>query len=130
MRRLSLSSRLALLFAACTAVVSLFAGVLFSRASEAHFVELDQQLLDGKLIGLRRALHDIRSSDSEIRLADELSREADLSLRITGSDGQRWYDSSTRVPDKLPHKPGLSTINDNDTDYRVLNAPLFVDKPE
>ena len=40
MRRLSLSSRLALLFAACTAVVSLFAGVLFSRASEAHFVEL------------------------------------------------------------------------------------------
>jgi two-component system heavy metal sensor histidine kinase CusS len=27
--------------------------VLFSRASEAHFVELDQQLLDGKLIGLR-----------------------------------------------------------------------------
>jgi two-component system heavy metal sensor histidine kinase CusS len=130
MRRLSLSSRLALLFAACTAVVSLFAGVLFSRASEAHFVELDQQLLDGKLIGLRRALHDIRSSDSEIRLADELSREADLSLRITGSDGQRWYDSSTRVPDKLPHKPGLSTINDNDTDYRVLNAPLFVDKPD
>jgi two-component system heavy metal sensor histidine kinase CusS len=48
------SSRLALLFAACTAVVSLFAGVLFSRASEAHFVELDQQLLDSKLIGLRR----------------------------------------------------------------------------
>ena len=91
MRRLSLSSRLALLFAACTAVVSLFAGVLFSRASEAHFVELDQQLLDGKLIGLRRALHDIQSSESEVKLADELSRQADLSLRITGSDGKRWY---------------------------------------
>ncbi|CAI8967728.1 Sensor protein [Pseudomonas sp. IT-P100] len=130
MRRLSLSSRLALLFAACTAVVSLFAGVLFSRASEAHFVELDQQLLSGKLIGLRRALHDLQSSDSEVRLAEELNRQADLSLRITGSDGQRWYDSSTRLPDKLPHKPGLSTINDNDTDYRVLNAPLFVDKPD
>ena len=130
MRRLSLSSRLALLFAACTAVVSLFAGVLFSRASEAHFVELDQQLLSGKLIGLRRALHDLQSSESEVRLAEELNRQADLSLRITGSDGQRWYDSSTRLPDKLPHKPGLSTINDNDTDYRVLNAPLFVDKPD
>ncbi|TPG79721.1 heavy metal sensor histidine kinase [Pseudomonas arsenicoxydans] len=128
MRRLSLSSRLALLFAACTAVVSLFAGVLFSRASEAHFVELDQQLLDGKLIGLRRALHDIQSSESEIRLADELSRQADLSLRITGSEGQRWYDSST-LPDKLPQTPGLSTLNDGGTDYRVLNAPLFVDKP-
>ncbi|MFJ3367485.1 heavy metal sensor histidine kinase [Pseudomonas sp. NPDC086251] len=130
MRRLSLSNRLALLFAACTAVVSLFAGVLFSRASEAHFVELDQQLLDGKLIGLRRALHDIQTSESEVKLADELSRQADLSLRISGSDGKRWYDSSARLPDKLPHKPGLSTINDNGTDYRVLNAPLFADKAD
>ncbi|WP_223511656.1 heavy metal sensor histidine kinase [Pseudomonas sp. GL-B-19] len=130
MRHFSLSSRLALLFAACTAVVSLFAGVLFSRASEAHFVELDQQLLDGKLIGLRRALHDIQSSDNQIRLADELSRQADFSLRITGSDGQRWYDSSAQLPDKLPQKPGLSTLNDDGTDYRVLNAPLFVDKPD
>ncbi|SEE37224.1 heavy metal sensor histidine kinase [Pseudomonas migulae] len=130
MRRLSLSSRLALLFAACTAVVSLFAGVLFSRASEAHFVELDQQLLNGKLIGLRRALHDLQSSESEVRLADELNRQADLSLRISGSDGKRWYDSTASLPDKLPQKPGLSTLNDNDTDYRVLNAPLFVDKPD
>jgi two-component system heavy metal sensor histidine kinase CusS len=130
MRRLSLSSRLALLFAACTAVVSLFAGVLFSRASEAHFVELDQQLLDGKLIGLRRALHDLQSSESEVKLADELSRQADLSLRITGSDGRRWYDSSPRLPDTLPRKPGLSTISDAGTDYRVLHAPLFPDRPD
>ncbi|WP_219096448.1 heavy metal sensor histidine kinase [Pseudomonas sp. UMAB-40] len=130
MRRLSLSSRLALLFAACTAVVSLFAGVLFSRASEAHFVELDQQLLDGKLMDLRRALHDVQSSDSEVRLADELNRQVDLSLRITGNDGQRWYDSSARLPEKLPQKPGISTLNDNGTDYRVLNAPLFVDRPD
>ena len=130
MRRMSLSNRLALLFAACTAVVSLFAGVLFSRASEAHFIELDQQLLDGKLIGLRRALHDYRSSDSEVRLAEELSRQADLSLRITGSDGQRWYDSSTNIPPALPRQPGLSTVSHEGTDYRVLNAPLFTDKPE
>lgn len=129
MRRLSLSSRLALLFAACTAVVSLCAGLLFSHASQAHFVELDQQLLDGKLIGLRRALHDLQSSDSEVRLADELSRQADLSLRITGSDGQRWYDSSTRVPEQLPHKPGLWTVSDAGTDYRLLNAALFPEKP-
>jgi two-component system heavy metal sensor histidine kinase CusS len=130
MPRLSLSTRLALLFAACTAVVSLFAGVLFSRASEAHFIELDQQLLDGKLIGLRRALHDIQSSESQVKLADELSRQADLSLRITGSDGRRWYDSSASLPDQLPQQSGLSTLNDDGTDYRVLNAPLFVDKPD
>ena len=130
MPRLSLSSRLALLFAACTAVVSLLAGVLFSRASEAHFVELDQQLLDGKLIDVRRALHDIQSRDREVKLADEFSRQADLSLRITGSDGRRWYDSSASLPDQLPQQPGLSTINDHGTDYRVLNAPLFDDKPD
>ncbi|MFL1513073.1 heavy metal sensor histidine kinase [Pseudomonas prosekii] len=130
MRRLSLSNRLALLFAACTAVVSLFAGVLFSRASEAHFVELDQQLLNGKLIGLRRALQDIQSSESEVKLQDELSRQADLSLRITGSDGQRWFDSSSKLPQKLPQKLGLSTVNDAGTDYRVLNAPLFADKAD
>lgn len=130
MRRLSLSSRLALLFAACTAVVSLFAGVLFNRASEAHFVELDQQLLDGKLIGLRRALQDLQASESEARLADELSRQADLSLRITGADGQRWYDSSIKVPDVVPQQPGLWTVSDRGTDYRVLNAALYPDKTD
>ncbi|VVP19513.1 heavy metal sensor histidine kinase [Pseudomonas fluorescens] len=130
MRRLSLSSRLALLFAACTAVVSLFAGVLFNRASEAHFIELDQQLLDGKLIGLRRALQDVQAGESEARLADELSRQADLSLRITGGDGKRWYDSSIKVPDVLPQQSGLSTVSNNDTEYRVLNAPLYPDKPD
>ncbi len=110
MRRMSLGCRLALLFAACTAVVSLFAGVLFSRASEAHFVELDQQLLDGKLIGLRRALQDLQSNDSEIKLAEELSRQADLSLRITGSDGRRWYDSSTSCARQTPATVG--TLDD------------------
>jgi two-component system heavy metal sensor histidine kinase CusS len=130
MRRLSLSSRLALLFAACTAVVSLFAGVLFSRASEAHFVELDQQLLNGKVIDLRRTLRDFQSNDREIKLADELIRQADLSLRLTGSDGQRWFDSSPNLPDKLSQPSGLSTIKYDGTDYRVLNAPLFPDKPD
>ena len=130
MRRLSLSSRLALLFAACTAVVSLFAGVLFNRASEAHFIELDQQQLDGKLIGLRRALQDLQPGQREARLADELSRQADLSLRITGTDGQRWYDSSTQIPKDLPQPPGLSTISNDGTDYRVLNAPLYPDKAD
>ena len=47
---MSLANRLALLFAACTAAVALLAGALFSRASEMHFIELDQQLLDSKLL--------------------------------------------------------------------------------
>ena len=127
MRHLSLSTRLALLFAACTAVVSLFAGVLFDRASEAHFMELDQQQLEAKLIGLRRALQDLQPAQREARLADELSRQADLSLRITSGDGQHWYDSSLQVPKNLPQQTGLSTISHDGTDYRVLRAPLYPD---
>ena len=127
--RWSLSSRLALLFAACTAVVSLFAGVLFSRGSEAHFIELDQQLLEGKLIGLRRALQDFDADKTQNRLEDELSRQADLALRIKSSDGERWYDSSIRIPAQLPEGPGLSTLSDADADYRVLNAPLYPERP-
>ncbi|WP_285407560.1 heavy metal sensor histidine kinase [Pseudomonas sp. FR229a] len=127
MRHLSLSTRLALLFAACTAVVSLFAGVLFDRASEAHFIELDQQQLEAKLIGLRRALQDLQPAQREARLADELSRQADLSLRITSGDGQHWYDSSVQIPKSLPLQTGLSTISHDGTDYRVLRAPLYPD---
>ncbi|WP_460143541.1 heavy metal sensor histidine kinase [Pseudomonas sp. S3_B08] len=127
MRSLSLSTRLALLFAACTAVVSLFAGVLFDRASEAHFIELDQQQLETKLIGLRRALQDLQPAQREARLADELSRQADLSLRITSGDGQHWYDSSVQIPKNLPLQTGLSTISHDGTDYRVLRAPLYPD---
>ncbi|ROM76974.1 two-component sensor histidine kinase [Pseudomonas brassicacearum] len=126
----SLSSRLALLFAACTAVVSLLAGVLFSRASEAHFIELDQQLLEGKLIGLRRALQDLNAEQAQRRLEDELSRQADLALRIKGSDGVRWYDSSIRIPARLPERPGLSTVSEADSDYRVLNAPLYPERAD
>ncbi|MDR7055404.1 two-component system heavy metal sensor histidine kinase CusS [Pseudomonas koreensis] len=127
MRGLSLSTRLALLFAACTTVVSLFAGVLFDRASEAHFIELDQQQLETKLIGLRRALQDLQPAQREARLADELSRQADLSLRITSGDGQHWYDSSVQIPKNLPLQTGLSTISHDGTDYRVLRAPLYPD---
>ncbi|VEF11997.1 heavy metal sensor Signal transduction histidine kinase (STHK) [Pseudomonas fluorescens] len=130
MCRLSLSSRLALLFAACTAVVSLFAGVLFDRASEAHFIELDQQQLDGRLMGLRRVLQDVQPAQREARLTDELGRQGDLSLRITGSDGQRGHDSSTQIPLDLPQQPGLSTISSGGTDYRVLNAPLDPNQPD
>ncbi|QXI17476.1 heavy metal sensor histidine kinase [Pseudomonas hamedanensis] len=130
MRRLSLSTRLALLFAACTAVVSLFAGVLFDRASEAHFIELDQQQLDARLLGLRRAMQGVQADQRETRLADELSRQADLSLRITGSDGQHWYASSPQIPEQLPQAAGLSTISHNGTDYRLLNAPLYPGQPD
>ena len=126
-RRLSLASRLALLFAACTAVVSLLAGVLFNRASEAHFLELDQQLLDSKLIALRGTLQGVDSPQAfaqhQAPLQAELSRQPDLALRITAA-GQRWFDSTASLT--LPESPGLHSLRQAGTDYRVLNTPLIV----
>ena len=128
MPRLSLSSRLALLFAACTAVVSLIAGVLFSRASETHFIELDQQLLDGKLVALRSALQGaddpVLFAQRKARLQEEMSHQTDLSLRVRGADGHVWFDSTANLPDDLPTLTGLSSLHSAGTAYRVFNAPL------
>ncbi|MGY2441537.1 heavy metal sensor histidine kinase [Pseudomonas sp. SDO52101_S400] len=127
MRRLSLGSRLALLFAACTATVSLVAGVVFNRASEAHFIELDQQLLEGKLINVRQTL---QGDGDATHITAELSQQGDVTLRISGPEGQSWFGRSLQMPANLPQQPGLATINDNGTDYRLLNAPLDPEKPD
>ena len=127
MRRLSLGSRLALLFAACTATVSLVAGVVFNRASEAHFIELDQQLLESRLINVRQAL---MGNGDAAHVTDELNQQGDVALRISGPEGQRWFGRSLQMSADLPQQPGLATINDNGTDYRLLNAPLLPERPD
>jgi len=127
MRRLSLGSRLALLFAACTATVSLVAGVVFNRASEAHFIELDQQLLESRLINVRQALS---GNGDAAHVTDELNQQGDVALRISGPEGQRWFGRSLQMSADLPQQPGLATINDNGTDYRLLNAPLFPERAD
>ncbi|WP_116079545.1 heavy metal sensor histidine kinase [Pseudomonas sp. OV577] len=129
-KRLSLASRLALLFAACTAMVSLVAGVLFNHASEAHFIELDQQQLDSKLMALRSTLQGVDSLETfaqrEAQLRAELTRQPDLRLRIS-TDGRRWLDDAPSV--NLPTAPGLYSLQTADTDYRVYNAPLTPGQP-
>lgn len=123
--RLSLSSRLALLFAGCTAVVSLFAGVLFGRASEVHFVELDQQLMESRLSVLRDTLQGVdtleRFTQRLPALRQHLSQQPDLTVRVRGLDGHLWFDSSPGLPPQLPVSPGLGSLQINGIDYRVLN---------
>lgn len=125
--QISLASRLALLFAACTAVVSLTAGVLFNHASETHFMELDQQLLDSKLPQLRKVLHDVSSRKElaarEDLLRNELSRQPDLALRISGADGDVWFDNSSLPLQQSPHS-GLHTVIDTEAAYRLYSVPL------
>ena len=125
MRRLSLSSRLALLFAGCTAVVSLFAGVLFGRASEVHFVELDQQLMESRLAVLRGTLQGADTLEIFTgrlpALLQDLAHQPDLAVRVRGPDGHLWFDSSPRLPLELPSRPGLGSLQIDGIDYRVLN---------
>ncbi|WP_279806447.1 MULTISPECIES: heavy metal sensor histidine kinase [unclassified Pseudomonas] len=132
MRRLSLGGRLALLFAACTASVSLGAGLLFSRASEQHFVELDQQLLDGRLSLMRSLLDGVGSAEQLgprlPALRNELSHQSDLALRIRSVDGAPWFDSRIDLPED-PRKPGLATLHAGGIDYRSLSRPLNPDQP-
>ena len=125
MRRLSLSSRLALLFAGCTAVVSLFAGVLFGQASEVHFVELDQHLMESRLAVLRGTLQGADTLEIFTgrlpALLQDLAHQPDLAVRVRGPDGHLWFDSSPRLPLELPSRPGLGSLQIDGIDYRVLN---------
>lgn len=95
--RLSLGARLSLLFAAATASVSLIAGALFDRASEAHFLELDNQLLASRAEALRSLLGPVGSAEALAARKDdlhaELQRQPDLALRILGPQGELWFDS-------------------------------------
>ncbi|MFJ4389188.1 heavy metal sensor histidine kinase [Pseudomonas soli] len=132
MRRLSLGSRLALLFAACTATVSLGAGLLFSRASEQHFVELDQQLLSGRLSLMSSLLAGVATQEQLAMrlpaLLNELSHQSDLALRVRGADGALWFASRGELP-QAPAPTGLATLHSHGVDYRSLSAPLIDGQP-
>ncbi|MEP9316275.1 heavy metal sensor histidine kinase [Pseudomonas sp. LABIM340] len=116
--RLSLGLRLSLLFAACTAAVSLLAGIIFSRASEAHFIELDHQLMAGKLAIFRDVLADVggpqQLAPHTAELRRELRRHPDLGLRLQGSDGTTWFEQ----------RPALNMANGEEQSFRELQAPL------
>ncbi|UVE16187.1 heavy metal sensor histidine kinase [Pseudomonas sp. LS44] len=126
--RLSLANRLGLLFAACTAAVSLLAGVLFNRASEAHFIELDQQLLNSRVAVFRSLLKNVDSPNAlnahRPALDVELRHHPDLSLQILGHDGSTWFASSAAQVELPALHTGLHDLKANATDYRVLDTPL------
>lgn len=131
MRGLSLTARLGLLFAACTAAVSLIAGVLFSRASEAHFIELDRQPLEIRLDAFRALLGSVDSPATLAPRLDALQAELrlhpDLTLRLEGRDGRGWFNSADGL--RAPAHDGLHDWQQDGTDYRVLSAPLRPQDP-
>ncbi|CAM3112484.1 heavy metal sensor histidine kinase [Pseudomonas floridensis] len=123
--RLSLRNRLALLFSACAAGVSLTAGILFSHASATHFVELDQQLLDARLATLRSTLQGVATQQDfnqrKALLHATLGHQPDLTLRISGADGRVWFDTA---PVPVPPAAGLQTFTTDPIAWRSLTVPL------
>ncbi|MFZ6048870.1 heavy metal sensor histidine kinase [Pseudomonas sp. CR3202] len=132
MRGLSLTTRLGLLFAACTASVSLIAGLLFNRAAEAHFVELDQQLLELRFEAFRSLVAEVDSPAALAPRLDALQAELrlhpDLSMRLEGHDGRYWFNSADGL--RAPGRDGLHDWQQDGTDYRVYGAPLRPRDPE
>lgn len=124
--RQPLSTRLALLFAACTALVSLLAGVLFTRASETHFLELDEQLLSARFEALEPLLDGAGQGpllQLRSRLEAALGHQGDLSLRVLGPGDEHWFDERPDLPNATPTLR-LQRVQDNGTDYRVLQQPI------
>ncbi len=119
--RLSLANRLALLFATCVACVALVAGLLFNRASESHFVELDRQLLESRseLFGGL-----LQGSGYQTRLEQELARHADIALRLDDRQGKPLFVSTPRLSDLPEDSRALYRWQSGHSDYRVLSTAL------
>lgn len=128
--RLSLGVRLSLLFAAATAAISLIAGAVFSRASEAHFIELDREVMAGRLPFFRELLGPLRSpaelAARRESLEHELTRHPDLGVRLDGADGQRWLDEPPRMSSGADNIPGMG----EPPAYREMRVPLDPDQPD
>jgi two-component system heavy metal sensor histidine kinase CusS len=125
---MSLANRLALLFAACAAAVALVAGALFTRASEAHFVELDRHQLQGKLAVFTELLQGVTDTETlamrRPQLEQELQRHPELALRIQGADGQLWFTSQPLLAHLPQGDEQIGRWQHQGTDFRVIEEQL------
>jgi len=113
--RLSITLRLALLFAATTAAVLLALGLFIGQLVDRHFEELDLAELTGKLELTRHALASVRrEADLQalpVRLDDALVGHHSVSVAIETADGKRLYQShhAVALPPALLANPGADT---------------------
>lgn len=125
---MSLANRLALLFAACAAAVALIAGSLFSQASALHFIDLDRQLLQGKLAVFADILQGADTPEalasSRPAVLQELQRHPELALRVETRDGQLWFSSLPQLEKLSISMQELRRWRNGDTDYRVMDKRL------
>ncbi len=113
--RLSITLRLALLFAATSAAVLLAVGLFIGQLVDRHFEELDLAELSGKLELTRHALTSVRGEADlkalPARLDDALVGHHSVSVVIEALDGKRLYHShhAVALPPALLANSGADT---------------------
>lgn len=139
MNRLSLTTRISLLFAGAAAIVLLSVGWILAAAVEAHFEEQDSHEIGGKfeLIGhlLRRAGEAGQFDGLAQQLDDALVGHHGLSVTIVDDTRQVWFASSgSPYPKPLltspqPARGKLQIWTQNDHSYRgqVMRLPTGIE---
>ncbi len=107
MGRISLSLRLALLFALLSTLILLALGAFIGRAVESHFEEGDRTELLGKLELVRHVLGESRGITPSLqqRLDEALIGTHHLALGLMDGDGQVRYTSPAGLPEWLQTFP-------------------------
>ena len=107
MRSLSLTTRLSLLFALCTASVLLGLGWVVARSVEQHFLELDRYEIEGKLALVRNLLARAQTQETLNALPRQLDEALvghhGLAVRVLAPNGSVWFATGgVHVPAALP----------------------------
>ena len=111
MRRMSLTLRLTLLFAAGSMVVLVFLGYLVGVSVQQHFVDIDRDELLGKIELVRHILAKTRTTADYTaipgRMDDAFIGHPHLFVRISDPEGRLLFSTeASRFPDHLfPMKP-------------------------
>lgn len=114
MKRLSLTTRMGLMFMLAVTAVLTVAGVSFDHLSQHHFKMLDQQALNEKLHSTQRILGELKSIDQFSELKPELQAllgaHHNLTALILGDDGRLLFadPGPVNVPEAF-----LTTTNNN-----------------
>jgi two-component system heavy metal sensor histidine kinase CusS len=95
MKSRSLTTRLSLLFALCTAAVLLGLGWVVARSVEHHFLELDRYEIEGKLVLVRNLLAKAQTQETLNALPRQLDEALvghhGLAVRVLAPDGSVWF---------------------------------------
>ncbi|MGQ9861414.1 MAG: heavy metal sensor histidine kinase [Thiobacillaceae bacterium] len=134
MKPLSLTNRIALLFAVVVVVVLGMLGFVLDRAVDAHFRDMDRHVLAGKLelVGNLLAKAGDRAALDALpqQLDDALVGHRGLALAVLDGDGRVWFASTTETfPHPLlqaarRHERSLITWTADGRPYRGLAARM------